>query len=191
MLLESQQWLLNNISSLFWKICMSKQHVLMRDIITQYHPDFKSRSVKRLALSRPELFNVERLIEECMAEIGGYQHVGGEHQDFSDGSDSKTSSIRRNPKKGSQVCYSGQIKNVRTAGGNLKIGALRVVIYNPILQNCGYYFLPRDFWTACVSNGYRGLGVIGYSYNCLSQHIPRFKDYQCESFEHLCRMENQ
>jgi len=168
---------------------MSKHYTLMHDVITKHHPNFTSRSVKRLALDRPEIFNVEHLIEECLAELGGYQLVGGEHQDFCDGSDSKTSSISSTANDGG-LTHRGTIKNVRTSGGNLKIGALRVVVYNPIEQNCSFYFLPRGFWTTCVTQGYGGLGIISYSYNRKTQQILRFVPFRCEDFEELAQRSN-
>jgi hypothetical protein len=48
---------------------MSRELVLMRDLICQYHPEFVSSSdMRRCGLRRPDLFNVERLVEESLAK---------------------------------------------------------------------------------------------------------------------------
>lgn len=163
---------------------MSKAYCLMRDVIKNFHPDFiDNQELSLFGLLRPELFNVERLVEESLAAVGGYILIDGEHQDFCDGSDSKTSSFSPNPSSANS--HSGSIKNVRTAGGNLKAGPLRVLIYNPLELKTHFYFLPRSFWPLLVSKGYGGLGIINYSYNLRSQDIPRFRNFQCNTFEKL------
>lgn len=118
---------------------MNKEYALMRDVITQYHPNFiKSKDLRRFGLSRPEMFNVERLVEESLAAVGGYNFVDEYGRDFDDpcNSDSKTVTVCCNSIKRSN--YAFRISNVDT-----KIGSLRVTIYNPIKERVDFMYLPK------------------------------------------------
>ena len=110
---------------------MSKESVFMTEIITQYHPDFvTSRDMKKAGLSRPDYFNVEFLVEESLAAIGGYKYVDMEGYDFSDYSDSKTTTVNAN----TGVVTIGSVET--------KIGALRITAYNPFKQSTDFFFVP-------------------------------------------------
>lgn len=168
---------------------MSKEMIMMRDIICNYHPRFtRSKDVRKFGLESPNYFNVSALIEECLAEVGGYNFVDGEHYDFDDYSDSKTASIRIKSATKSDNTYFGEITAVSTAAGVLKSGALRCIIYNPHTENGSlkYYFLPKYFWKNIVTiHPTSKLGKIVYSYNRKLDHIKRFNGYECGSFEEL------
>jgi len=109
----------------------SKNEVLMREIIVKYHPDFvNSKDLKRVGLEKSKHFNVESLIEECLASVGGYKFVDEDGYDFTDFSDSKTVSVNRNTLK-------AEISSVET-----KIGAIRIVAYNPFKSTVDFFFIP-------------------------------------------------
>lgn len=112
---------------------MSKTELFMENIISKYHPVFvNSKELNYTGLKHAAYFNVELLIEETMAAVGGYNFVNGVGYDFDDKdwSDAKTTSVTECDR---QV----QIKGVET-----KIGSLRVVVYNPIAQHIAYFYVP-------------------------------------------------
>lgn len=112
----------------------SKELVLIRDIISQYHPKFTADpELVRMALADPEMFNVERLIEHTLAHTGDMQFVDAEGYDFLPcKSDSKTVSVNVNTCK-------AEISSVET-----KIGALRIVCYNPLKDAADYFYVPAN-----------------------------------------------
>ena len=170
---------------------MSKSLVLMRDVICEYHPRFrKSAEIRRFGLECPDHFKVERLVEECLAALGPYEFVDGDHYDFSDFSDSKTASIRLNPVQPGRNTHIGEIAGVETAGGGQKAGSLRCTIYNPHKPGgeLKFYFLPRSFWKNYITiHPSSGVGKIMYSYNRVHDDIVKFSGYECSSFKELAR----
>ena len=60
---------------------MSKNLVLMRDVICIYHPEFRiSKDLRAYGMKHPEIFNVERLIEESLAAVGPYEFVDRDYR---------------------------------------------------------------------------------------------------------------
>lgn len=168
---------------------MSKSLVLMRDVICVYHPKFrKSRDLRSYGLSNPDIFNVERLIEESLAAIGPYEFIDGDHEDFSDGTDSKTASIRANPERPGGNSFKGEIAGVETAGGGRKAGALRCTIYNPHKDNLKFYFLPKSMWQNHITiHPTSMVGKIVYNYHKPTDFINKLAGYECANFEELAR----
>ena len=168
---------------------MSKSLVLMRDVITIYHPEFrKSRDLRSYGMKHPDIFNVERLIEESLAAVGPYKFIDGDHCDFTDGSDSKTASIRVNPSSPGRNTHIGEIAGVETAGGGRKEGALRCTIYNPHKDELRFYFLPKRMWSNHITlHPTSGVGKVMYTYNRVHDDIIKFQGYECGSFEDLAR----
>ena len=112
---------------------MSKNHVLMRDVICLYHPEFKSSSdLRTCGMKYPELFNIERLIEESLAAVGPYSFVNQSGYDFSDFSDSKTVTVNANS------------RYAEITGVENKIGALRITAYNPFTQSVDFFYVPKS-----------------------------------------------
>jgi hypothetical protein len=168
---------------------MSKSLVLMRDVICIYHPEFrKSKDLRRYGMKHSDIFNVERLIEESLAAVGPYKFIDGDHADFSDGTDSKTASIRVNPSREGGNSYVGEITGVETAGGGQKAGALRCTIYNPHLNGLKFYFLPKSLWSRHITiHPSSGVGKVMYSYHQPTDFIKKFQGYECGDFEELSR----
>lgn len=161
----------------------------MRDVIVKYHPAFNtSRDLQRYGLANPEIFNVERLVEESLAAVGGYEFIDADHADFSDGTDSKTASIRERPTQPGRNTFMGEITGVETAAGGQKSGALRCTIYNPHKDSLKFYYLPKYWWRDHILyHPTSGIGKIRYTYNVYHDDIIKFDGFECESFEHLAR----
>ena len=114
----------------------TKHYVIMRDIVCRYHPKFrKYRDRQTWALKSPEYFNVERLVEESLAAEGRYKFVDEYGYDFSDKSDSKTTTVRFSP---SQSAGHISIPSIET-----KIGGLRITTFNPRMNRVDFFWLPR------------------------------------------------
>ncbi len=156
---------------------MSKSLILMRDVICIYHPRFRnSPDIQRFGLECPEHFNIERLIEESLAAVGPYRFVDEEGYDFTDLSDSKTTTINANTRKGT-------IGSVET-----KIGALRITAYNPFKQSADYFYVSkRDMKyvkSPCYGNNDHKERIL-FKYSSRSDAYGMFEDYRVKSFEEL------
>lgn len=174
---------------------MCKHSVLLKEVIFRYHPKFndtfRNNSRRRKnALANPEAHKVEALVEECFAAIGDYSLSRVAHRDFTDGSDSKTCSIRTSNRYNHNT-FEVRIKSVRSVGGILKDGALRVTIYNPHNESLRYYYLPKDVWSTWNISANGGSqadrGNLRATYNLALDRIEKFDPYRCESFEELAR----
>lgn len=168
---------------------MCKALVMMRDVICVFHPEFRnSKELQAYGLKNPEIFNIERLIEESLAAVGPYKVINGDHADFCDGTDSKTASIRVNPTSPGHNTYRGEISGVETAGGGRKAGALRCTIYNPHKDSLKFYFLPKYMWSQHITiHPSSGQGKIMFTYNKPHDRIVMFYGYECANFEELAR----
>jgi hypothetical protein len=159
------------------EIDMSKNLVMMRDVICIYHPEFrKSKDLRSYGLKHYDIFNIERLIEESLAAIGPYKFVDEEGYDFTDLSDSKTTTINANTRVGT-------ISSVET-----KIGALRITAYNPFKDSADYFYVSRRDMKYVKSPCY---GVNDHKERILFKWTEKgdtynmFEDYRVKSFQEL------
>jgi hypothetical protein len=149
----------------------------MRDVICVYHPSFNSsRDLQKFGLEMPERFNIERLIEETLAAVGPYRYVDKEGYDFTDYSDSKTTTINANTRVGT-------IGSVET-----KIGALRITAYNPFKEAADFFYVSKRDLKYVKSPCY---GVndhkerIVFTYSSKSDAYGMFEDYRVKDFREL------
>ncbi len=172
---------------------MCKEMILMREVICKYHPDFvASSSLRKFGLKNPKNFNVPRLIEESMAATGKYKFIDAEHADFSDGTDCKTASISVSPTSPGKNTHRGEISNVSTAGGELKKGGLRCIVYNPHKQLLRYYYLPKSFWETSIRiHPTSGIGKLVYTYNITKDVICKLVGFECKTFEELAKKKDK
>ena len=158
---------------------MSKSLVLMRDVICIYHPEFRvSKDLRTYGMKHPDIFNVERLIEESLAAVGPYEFVDKEGYDFTDLSDSKTTTINANTRVGT-------ISSVET-----KIGALRITAYNPFKESADYFYVSkRDMKyvkSPCYGNNDHKERIL-FTYSKKGDAYGMFEDYRVRNFEELAR----
>ena len=156
---------------------MSKSLVLMRDVICVYHPSFNSSpDLQKFGLEMPERFNIERLIEETLAAVGPYRYVDEEGYDFTDYSDSKTTTINANTRVGT-------IGSVET-----KIGALRITAYNPFKDAADFFYVSKRDLKYVKSPCY---GVndhkerILFTYTAKGDTYNTFDNYRVKDFREL------
>jgi hypothetical protein len=150
----------------------------MRDIICVYHPEFNKEGLLRSSgLSNPKRFNVEMLIEETLAAIGPYEFVDEEGYDFTDFSDSKTTSVNQKTGKGT-------IGSVET-----KIGALRITVYNPFKDTADYFFVPKTHLNRvklpCYGNESHKERILFRYSSRYKDNYGWFEDYRVATFEDL------
>ena len=123
-------------------------------------------------------FNVERLIEESLAAVGPYRFVDEEGYDFTDFSDSKTTTINANTR-------TGTIGSVET-----KIGALRITAYNPFKDAADYFYVSkRDMKyvkSPCYGNNDHKERIL-FRWTEKGDNYNMFEDYRVRSFEELAR----
>ena len=157
---------------------MTKNEVLMRDVILKYHPKFrKSASLREQGMNDPDIFNIEHLVEQSLAAVGPYEFVDESGYDFTDFSDSKTVTV--NAKTGN-TC----ICNVEA-----KIGHLRVVAFNPITGKTDYFFVPKNQVKKIKkpSSGKKSVGKekIEFTYSKFRDGYGKFDQYRVDTFKDL------
>jgi hypothetical protein len=158
---------------------MTKAAVLMRDLICVYHPEFvHSSDMRRCGLRRPDLFNVERLVEESLSAVGRYEFVDAAHYDFSDLSDSKTTTVN--------------LKSRQAEIGNCegKIGSLRITAYNPHRDRLDFFYVPaRDLDYVRIpcygKEAYKER--IKFTWSDHSDHYNWFEDFRVSTFVDLAQ----
>ena len=172
---------------------MCKYETLYRTIIREYHPSIaNSTEVKSFMDTHWSWMNIEKMIEETMAAVGGYEFVDGEHYDFSDFTECKTGSVKPNPAKLTSVnCYQVRITNVESGAGITK-GSIRAVIYNPHTNECTYYYIPASHLNTkikltCV-NGPGTIKNINATWNSNTNKIKMLEPYRVASFKELSTM---
>lgn len=147
------------------------------------------------------LLQRDRMIELAAAKVGGLEVCSQHGQDFSDGSDMKTvvSQMRQNIKKRDPLTE--EIKNKSHREGHWtssftvnkiksKIGSLRVVAYNKILNKFHYFWIPNDAFQNInaieigVENYY---GNVEPNWTGEPNRKRKWWSYEVNSFEELAK----
>ena len=174
---------------------LSKAELILRDIICEYHPDVAgNKQVITFLKKHVNWLDIEGMVEETMAYVGGYKFVDEAHYDFSDGTDCKTASVQPSPKKRygkettAHLCEITGIGNVGDYS-QVKSGDLRVVVYNPHKQCLQYYFIPHKDMLRIMryhSGGYR----ITTSWNHKWDRNMKLDQFEVDDFVTLSRTES-
>jgi hypothetical protein len=142
--------------------------MFMRDIIIPYHPLFnKNSELAAYGMAHSDMFYVEKLVEHCLASIGGYNFVDEPFRDFDDlqNSDSKTVTVTNNGNN-QRVLIIGSVEN--------KIGSLRVTIFNPYANRIDYMYIPKhDVYRLKENDGTKGTA---------NKQKERIRGYYSESY---------
>lgn len=166
---------------------MNKNLLLMRDVITRYHPEFlDNKELTRYALSNPHIFDVPRLVEETFAHVGGYNFTDGHGHDFDDPvfSDSKTATLCKYSK--TNMFHVGSVES--------KIGSLRIIIYNSIAERLDFMYLAKaDVLRHKQNDGTKGSasGIkqrIRGTWNENKDHYNKMEPYRVSDFTKLATM---
>lgn len=169
----------------------TKEYVIMRDIICKHHPEFADcKALRTYGLKHSDIFNVTKLVEQTLAHLGNYNLLEDDsHADFSDGTDSKTASIRINPTKPNANTHAGEISGVTSIAGSQKAGDLRCTIFNPHTDSVRCYYLPKRMWRNNITyHPTSGVGKIVYTYNTYKDTISKLEGYECKDFVELAQL---
>lgn len=178
----------------------TKTSCILHEIIFKYHPDFKNDAhSRRIFEKHQDVINIEKLVEQTMAHIGGYNFVDGHGYDFDDGekydcpnSECKTASVRMNPvPRGSRVSHVLEISNICRTGpqGGQKCGALRVVLYNAVTHSLNFYFIPKHAWSEMIYlHPTSGIGKIVATWNSDTNTCNKLDEFEEDSFDVLAQL---
>jgi hypothetical protein len=163
----------------------TKNHVLIRDIISKFHPDFITNyPLSAWALANPQKLNIEGLIEETLAAVGGYDFVDEDGYDFNDScqSDSKTTSVNIKTRV-------VEVKNIES-----KIGALRITVFNPLKDSVDFMFIPSDdrvkLARACYGTSmFKQRLQMNWNSDC--DHYNMFEQFRMPTFKDMARADYQ
>ena len=174
---------------------LSKAELILRDVICEYHPDVAgNKQVITFLKKHVNWLDIEGMVEETMAHVGGYKFVDEAHYDFSDGTDCKTASVQPSPRKRygqettAHLCEITGIGNVGDYS-QVKSGDLRVVVYNPHKQCLQYYFIPHKDMLRIMryhSGGYR----ITTNWNHKWDRNMKLDQFEVDDFVILSRTES-
>jgi hypothetical protein len=171
---------------------------LLREVILENNKWFKEDyGIRRAFLKVPKAFNYTYLIEETMAlsSEGKYDFVDASHYDFSDLSECKTASIQQDRSK-NNTSYYAYITNVQSEAGNLKVGGIRAVIFNPFKEKLHYIFIPKDVVHTLMhtKNGDKKKSRnMRFSYRMdtgFQYAVKKYGFIECHSFKELAMIEN-
>ncbi len=157
----------------------TKHSKLMKEIVCKFHPEFvKSSDLRDYGTKYPEIFNIERLVEESLAATGGYNFVDEAGRDFddTDNSDSKTTTVVNNDKEGSRKVFI--VSNVQT-----KIGSLRITCFNPFSDKVDFFYVPSDQRAVLQEND-------GSKYREQTGHCKRIRTAWSEKTDYYNKLEN-
>lgn len=146
-------------------------------------------------LSDEQLLNLDYadLAEIAIATVNGsLSIVLGKGKDFSDASDAKcvVSQARNNVKRNKygKACW---MHSCQVSGVTDKEGALRVIVYNTIIKDFEYYFIPYNSY----SRNMKVLEIILERANLPPGEVPKFTGvattnskwhkFKCSSFEDM------
>lgn len=158
-----------------------KNYLIMRDIVIKHHPEFKkSKDLQEYGLEHPEIFNCERLVEESLAAVGGYNFVDESCRDFddTDNSDSKT------------VTVQPSTPYMEVGGVENKIGSLRITIYNPYSESLDYMYVPKDDVKTLKESCYGKNShkeKLKTRYNSQTNNYNRLEKFRVKSFKDLAK----
>lgn len=159
---------------------LNKHQLILRDIACQ-HID-RYRNSWPIIQDHWRDFNVEHLVEQAMAELGGYEFVDAHHYDNSDYSDTKTASINTHDR----FATVGSI--LSRDGGTAKQGDLRVVLYNPYYDRLDYYFMPKAGWESIREYGQANRNKLRAKYNPDLDQVYKWHQWRVPTFKDLALM---
>ena len=176
----------------FREVDNSRKTIAIGRVIAKHLPKNMSRSFK--TFEDPRGLDITFLVEKAIANCAGMINVNGHGYDFirvingvETRPESKTSSVReRVNKKRIKVGYCGQICNITRANtDHEKEGDILALIYIPYNDSVKFFYIPKTWWSKNVNSK----GQIWYSYFSETNSIPKFKDFECKTFEDLCSPE--
>ena len=171
---------------------MCKNTAILKNVLFNHLPSIFPNQED--ALKWPKAFNVEHLVEIAMEEVNGHKFVDANGYDHEDFTETKTTSVWGNTFQ-SNISAKFEISNVGrygNAGHGEKMGDIRLIVYNPWIEEVAFFFLPKDWWTISTitihptsqtgKNNGRWNSQTGEYFLTPSRCLNKFR---CVSFEEL------
>jgi len=158
----------------------TKNQVFLENFIFRTLPEvFPTSDSRQFALAHSNVYNIEHLTEIALSRASGeYDFVDGEGYDFTDYSDSKTTSINAK----TRVVTVGSIEN--------KIGALRICCFNPFRNSVDFFFVSKqqvsNVALPCYGKNSFKQRILA-RYNAEQDHYNQFEQYRVTDFETLAK----
>lgn len=180
-----------------------KNLALFHECIFPHNPRYKKpkipgmtpKMIQQWCLEEPNDIDTCNALENTMPYLsnGAYTKVhsrDGHGKDFSDGSDLKTWSMHPNPDKNRRTgkntnSYGGELQLSRA--GQLKKGALRIVMWISCIGRLRYYYVPREEWLAHIRTRAKFV-YIGTTYNSKKDRTTWLEEFRVKDFKDLCAM---
>ena len=161
---------------------MNKQQRILIDIAHEHLPEYQDPKFLPQFQSRWRHYNVEHMVEDAMAHVGGYEYVNQDHYDNTDYSETKTGTLRTHDSIAT-------ITNIVSDRGNkAKVGDIRAVIYNQFDHGLHYYFLPKAYWESIREHGKSNCTILRSSYKADVDRVSKWRDYRVDTFHELAQM---
>lgn len=131
----------------------------------------------------------ERLAEIAISEVSGIAIDSRNGMDHADGSDTKTvvSSYRNNNKSKGCWTNSFMVRGVKT-----KVGPLRIIAYNKMLDKFHYFFVPYEAYRNCsatveiiIESVYNHFD--DPNFDGVPEDWRKWWNWECKSFEEMCK----
>ena len=160
---------------------MNKQQRILIDIAHEHLPEYQDPKFLPQFQSRWRHYNVEHIVEDAMAHVGGYEYVNEKHYDNTDYSETKTGTLRTHDSIAT-------ITNIVSDRGNkAKVGDIRAVIYNEYTEQLEYFFMPKAKWELLREHGNSNKRILRAKYNPATGKIAKWEQFRVKDFETLAK----
>lgn len=170
----------------------TKQTIFLKEIAYKHHPIYMNSNLSfqqellEIVYKSPKSINIENITEEAIAYRGGYNFVDKKSKDYDDidESDSKTGTMNPITKK------------VEISGLGNKIGAIRLCIWNTILNRIDYMFFPYAIWkynlgTKCYGKNTDDKIRLQMRWNEKKDSYNKFEVFKLNNFCELSSMQEE
>jgi hypothetical protein len=160
---------------------LNKHQRILQDIAHRHLPEYQDPRRLPDLLTRWRHYNVEHIVEDAMAHVGGYRYVDENHYDNSDFSETKTGTLRQHDRTATISAI------LSRHGGKAKVGDIRAVIYNEFTAELEYYFLPKAEWECLREYGASNSTILRAKYNPETNTIYKWQRFRKPTFEALAQ----
>jgi hypothetical protein len=169
---------------------VTKEELLLEECVYPHHKMFKNVTVKKHLLKyKKTLTNLaQKLAEEAMAHasLGKYEWTDGDGEDYDDGSDQKTGTMKPVRPHGSGM---GEIAGLSTNAGHAKNGAIRAIIHNQYHNRLDYFYFPKSVWYPQSTSAPNGKLRLRFSYSGIKdEYVWWAEQYRVNSFAELSKI---
>ena len=160
---------------------MNKHQCILKDIAHQHLPEYQVGKQLPTLLNNWRHYNVEHIVEDAMAHVGGFEYVNQAHYDNTDYSETKTGTCRQHDRT---ATISGIIsRHSKTP----KAGDIRAVIYNEFTQKLDYFFMPKADWELMREHGDANCSILRTKYQPHTDTYTKWERFRIKDFDTLAK----